>query len=132
MWKNLLVKILIENTIHINEDTNVTFSDSSWNDCDKTGRSTGGNISIMQGGPVDHSSHLPIPVAVSNGKAEYISAACMRASHQLMWIYDLKYLGTLKHDRDNMDYEPVWIIINNNAAICVAKCTINTAGYIGM
>ena len=65
----------------IDEDTVVTFTDSSWNDCIDTGRSTGRNCSIMQGGSVDHSSHLPIPVAMSSGEAEYISAAtaCMRA-----------------------------------------------------
>ena len=60
-------KILAENKIKIDDDTVVTFTDSSWNDCIDTGRSTGGNCSIMQGGPVDHSSHLPIPVAMSSG-----------------------------------------------------------------
>ena len=76
-----IYKVLTENKITIDEDTVVTFTDSSWNDCIDMGRSTGGNGSIMQGGPVDHSSHLPIPVAMSSGEAEYISAAtaCMRA-----------------------------------------------------
>ena len=79
-------KVLLENDITVNEDTITTFSDSSWNDCVDTGRSTGGNITIMQGGPVDHSSHLLIPVAMSSGEAKYISAAvaCMRAGHLRM------------------------------------------------
>ena len=123
-------KILKENNIEINEDTTITFSDSAWNDCIDTGRSTGGNISILQGGPVDHSSHLPIPVAISSGEAEYISAtaACMRAIHLRMLIYNLKYLGTLKYYGDNMDYEPARIIVDNKAAICMAKCNNDTAG----
>ena len=110
-------KVLLENNITINEDIITTFSDSSWNDCVDTGRSTGGNITIMQGGPVDHSSHLPIPVAMSSGEAKYISAAvaCMRAGHLQMLTYDLKYLGTPKYDGDNLNYEPAKIIIDNEA-----------------
>ena len=113
----------MENNITINEDTVTTFSDSSWNDCVNTGRNTGGNITTIQGGPVDHSSHLPIPVAISRGGAEYISAAvaCIRASHLCMLTYDLKYLVTPKYDEDNLDFEPAKIIIDNEAAICMAK-----------
>ena len=85
---------------------------------------------MVQGGLVDHSSHLPIPVAMSSGEAEYISAAtaCMRASHLRMLIYDLKYLGTPRYDGDNSNYEPARIIIDNEAAICMAKCNKDTAG----
>ena len=124
-------KVLFQNNISINEDTITTFSDSSWNDCVDTGRSTGGNnITIMQGGPVDHSRHLPIPVAMSSGEAEYISAAaaCMRASHLQMLTYDLNYLGTPKYDGVNLDYESAKIIIDNEAAICMAKCNKDTTG----
>ena len=123
-------KLLIENKIKIDEDTVVTFTDSSWNDCVDTGRSTGGNCSIMQGGPVDHSSHLPIPVAMSSGEAEYISAAtaCMRASHLRMLTYDLRYLCTKGYDGDKLNEKPARIIIDNEAAICMAKCNKDTAG----
>ena len=81
-------------------------------------------MTIMQGGSVDHSSHLPIQVAMFSGEAEYISAAAtsMRASHPCMLAYDSNYLGTSKHDRDNFDYEPAKIIIDNEAAIYMAKC----------
>ena len=85
----------------------------------------------MQGGPVDHSSHLPVPVAMSSGEAEYISAAaaaCMRAYHLRMLIYDLKYLATTNYDGDNMSYEPAKIIIDNEAATCMANCN---KGYCG-
>ena len=39
-----IFKILMENNIHIEEDTIVTFADSSWNVCVDTGRSTGGIV----------------------------------------------------------------------------------------
>ena len=56
----------------------VTFTDSSWQDCIDTGRSTGGYIIFKSGGPVDHRCHLPIPVALTAGEAEYLvaSVAC--------------------------------------------------------
>ena len=78
-------------------------------------------MTIMQGGPVDHSSHLSIPVAMSIGEVEYIpvAAACMRSRHLRMLIYDLKYLGTPKYDGDNLDQEPVKTIIHNEAAIWI-------------
>ena len=37
-----------------------------------TGRSTGGNLSLTQGGAADYSSHLPVSVAMSSGEAEYM------------------------------------------------------------
>ena len=128
MKESPIYKMLKENNITPNEDTNITFSDSSWNNCVDTGRSTGGNISIMQGGPVDHNSHLPVLVATFSGEAEYISAAavCMRTSHLRMLIYDLKYLATPKYDGDNRNYEPAKIIIDNEAAICMANCNKET------
>ena len=85
----------------------------------------------MQGGPVDHSSHLPIPVATSSGEAEYISAAtaCMRASHlQMIILYDLRHLCTASYDEDKLNEKPARIIIDNEAAICMAKCNKDTAG----
>ena len=113
--------ILLKNNITINEDTITISSDSSWNDCVDTGRSTGVNETTIQGGSVDSSSHLPTPVAMSSGEAEYISATatCMRASHLHIFTYDIKYLGTPKYDGDNLDYEPTKIIIDNNEAVAV-------------
>ena len=81
-----IFKNLMNNNIEIDEEIIVTVTDSSWNDYFDRGRCTGGNCTIVQSGPVDHSSHLPIPVAMSSGEAEYIAAAtaCMRTSHLLM------------------------------------------------
>ena len=70
----------------------------------------------MQGGPVDHSSHLLVPVAMSSGEAECISAAaaCMRASHLRILIYDLKFLATPKYDGDNMNYALFTTFVSKN------------------
>ncbi len=54
----------------------ITFSDSSWQDCPDTGRSTGGYTAFFQGGVVDSSSGLPEPVALSSAEAEY-NQACV-------------------------------------------------------
>ena len=51
------------------------FSDSSWQDCPDPGRSTGAYIIFYQGVPIDHGTHVPVPVAHSNAKSEY-NAAC--------------------------------------------------------
>ena len=42
------------------------FSDSSWQDCPDTGRSTGAYIIFYQGGPIDHGTHFPGPVSQSS------------------------------------------------------------------
>ena len=44
----------------------MAFSDSSWKDCPETGRSTGSYIIFYQGGPIDHGTHVPVPVAQSS------------------------------------------------------------------
>ena len=45
-----------------------TFCDSSWDDDYDTSRSTGGYLVFYQGGVVDDSSNMPIPVAMSMQK----------------------------------------------------------------
>ena len=66
----------------------VDFSDSSWQDCPDTGRSIGAYIIFYQGGPIDHGTHVPGPVAQSSAESEY-NAACtagMALSHFRMLI----------------------------------------------
>ena len=125
-----IFKTLMDNKIKIDEETIVTFTDLSWSDCVDTGRRTGGNYTIVQGCPVDHSSHLPIPVAMSSGEAEYIATAtaCMRASYLCMLTYNLRHLGTSEYDGDNIKCQPARKIIDNEAAISMAKCNKDTAG----
>ena len=42
------------------------FSDSGWQDCTYTGRSTGAYIIFYQGGLIDHGTHVSGPVAQSS------------------------------------------------------------------
>ena len=51
------------------------FTDSSWQDCPDTGRSTGGYLLYHQGGIIDGGSFVPIPVAMSTAEAEYNALA---------------------------------------------------------
>ena len=51
----------------------MAFSDSSWQDLPDTRRSKGAYIIFYQGGPSDHGTHVPVPVAQSSAKSEYNS-----------------------------------------------------------
>ena len=67
------------------------FSDSSWQDCPDTGRSTGEYIIFYRGGPIDHGTHVPGPVAQYSAEIEY-NAACiagMDLAHFKMLINEL-------------------------------------------
>ena len=58
-------------------------SDSSWQYFTDTGRSAGAYIILYQGGPIDHGTHVPEPVAQSSAESEY-NASCtagMALSH---------------------------------------------------
>ena len=52
------------------ENQLIAFSDSSCQDCPETGISTGAYIILYQGGPIDHCTHVPGPVAQSGAKSE--------------------------------------------------------------
>ena len=116
--------LLKEHNITSDDKSAIPCSGPSWNDYVDTGRSTGGHVTFIEGGSFDYGSHLPVPVAMPSGKAEYISAtvACMRASHLRILIYDLKFLYSEDYDGDNMEYEPVKIIFENKALISMARC----------
>ena len=47
----------------------IAFSDSSWQDCTDTGISTVAYIIFYQGGPIDHGTHVPVPVAQSSAES---------------------------------------------------------------
>ena len=69
----------------------MAFSDSSWQDCPDTGRSTVKYIIFYQGGPIDHGTHVQGPVSQSSAENEY-NAACaagMALSHFRMLINEL-------------------------------------------
>ena len=59
----------------------------------------------------------------------YVSAvACMKASHLRMLMNDLKFMGSDDYNEDEVKLGPARIIIDNEAAICMAKCNKDTAG----
>ena len=69
----------------------MAFSGSSWQDCPDTGRSTGAYIIYYQGGPIDHGTHVPGPVAQSSSESDYNSActAGMALAHFRMLVHEL-------------------------------------------
>ena len=96
----------------------VTFSDSSWQDCPDTGRSTGMYIIFYMGGPVDHSTHVPGPVAQSSAESEYNSACTsgMALSHFRMMNSELE-----GKDPDELPSDPPPIILDSKAGVNMSK-----------
>ena len=58
---DLLGQASIKNEKHL-----IDFSDSSWQDCPDTGRSTGAYMICYKDGPIDHVTHVPGPVSQSS------------------------------------------------------------------
>ena len=78
------------------ENQLMAFSDSSWQYCPHSGRSTGAYIIFYQGGPIDHGTHVPGPVSQSSAESEY-NAACtagMDSENFRMLINKLLNKGT--------------------------------------
>ena len=69
----------------------MTFSDSSWQDFPDTGRSTGAYIIFYQGGPIDHDTNVPVPVAQSSAESEYNTACTvgMALAHFRILVHEL-------------------------------------------
>ena len=94
------------------------FSDSSWQDFPVTGISTGAYIIFYQGGPIDHGTHVPVPVAQSSAESEY-NAACtagLALAHFRMLIHEL-----LNKDPDIVPEEAPLIVLDSKSAMCMAK-----------
>ena len=94
------------------------FSDSSWQYCPDTGRSTGTHVIFYQGGTIDHGKHVPGPFSQSSAESEY-NAACtagMALSHFRMLIHKL-----LNKDPDIVPGEAPVIILDSKASKCMAK-----------
>jgi hypothetical protein len=90
------------------------FTDSSWNDDQDSGRSTGCFIITYMGGIVDHGSNMPDPVTLSSAEAEYNEAcvAFMAASHLRMLLCELD--GTKDEDTP-----PTSIYFDSKSAIAI-------------
>ena len=62
---------LLKQYIIKTENQFLVFSDSIWQDCPDTGISTGAYIVFYQGGPIDHCTHVPVPVSQYIAESEY-------------------------------------------------------------
>ena len=94
------------------------FSDSSWQDCLETGRSTGAYIIFYRGGPIDHGTHVQVPVAQESAKTEYnaVCTAVMALPHFRMLIHEF-----LNNDTDIVAYEAPMIFMDSKSAMCMAN-----------
>ena len=96
----------------------MAFSDSSWQDCPDTGRSTRAYIIFYQGGPIYHGTHVPGPVAQSSVESEY-NAECtagMALPYFRMLIHEL-----LNKYPDIVPEADPLIISDRKFAVCMAK-----------
>ena len=96
----------------------MAFSDSNWQDWQDTGRSTGAFIIFYQGGPIDHGTHVPGPVAQSSAEIDH-NAACtagMALAHFRMLVHEL-----LNEDPDMVPREAPLIFFDSKSSMCMAK-----------
>ena len=96
----------------------MAFSDSSWQDCPDTGRSTESYIIFYQGGPIGHGTHVPGPVAKSSAEIEY-NVTCtsgMALAHFRILIHEF-----LNEDPDMVPKEAPLIVLDSKSAMCVDK-----------
>ena len=68
----------------------MAFSDTSWQDCPDTGRSTWAYMIFYQGGPIDHGTHVPGTIAQPSIESEYNASwtAGMVLAHFRMLIHE--------------------------------------------
>ena len=106
-------KIISDNNITTSTSL-ISFSDSNWQDDHGTARSTGAYIIFYQGGPVDFSSNLPQPIALSSAEAKYNEAclACVAIAHIRMLLGDL---------RGEPVVEPTPLLLDSKSAVDMGK-----------
>ena len=82
----------------------IAFSDSSWQDCPDTGRSTCGFKIFIRGGIIESQSTMPVPIALSSAEAEYMGACNCGAMVCFLreLLYEFDFLGTPKYDIDRV------------------------------
>ena len=81
-------------------------------------RSTGAYIIFYQGGPIDHGTHVPGPVAQSIAESDY-NASCtagMALAHFRMLIHEF-----LNKDIYIVPKEAPLIVLDSKYAMCMAK-----------
>ena len=100
------------------------FTDSSWQDCPDTGRSTCGFKIFIQGGIIEANSTMPVPVALSSAEAEYMGSCNLGAiiCHYRDLQYDLKYLGSPEYNlQETYGTPPSIMLVDNSATIAMSE-----------
>jgi hypothetical protein len=99
-----------------------TFSDSSWQDCPDTGRSTACYTVTYMGGVIDHTTHMPAIVALSSAEAEYNGActASMATDHHRMMLNELEKLDP------DANPSPIPLLMDSISAIAMSKSIKDT------
>ena len=99
-------------------------TDSSFQDCPDTGRSTTAYKIFYRGGLVDQNSSVPVPLAQSSAEAEFMgatNAGTSLANHREL-TYDLEYMGTKDYDPEQVHGKvPLLILIDNQATVAMSK-----------
>ena len=93
------------------------FSDSSWQDCPDTGRSTGVYIILYQGGTIDHGTNVPRTVEQYSTESEY-NAACnagMALANFRMLIHEF-----INKVPDIVPEKATLIVLDSKSAMCMA------------
>ena len=101
------------------------FSDTSWQDCPDTGRSTVGYMIFHNGALIEANSTMPTHIAMSTSEAKYMAAcsASMATAHIHMLLYDMIYLGTKqwRESAQRLPTIPSILMIDNEATVQIAK-----------
>ena len=100
------------------ENQLLVFSDSSWQYCTETDRSTGAYIIFYQGGKIDHGTHVPGPVSQSCAEINY-NAACttgMALARFRVLIHE-----SLNKDPDIVPEEAYLIILDSKYDVCMTN-----------
>ena len=100
------------------ENKLIYFSDSSWQYFTDTRRSTGEYIIFFLGGPIDHDTHVPVPVAQSSAYSEY-NAACTAGI--ALAHFRISSPEFLNKGPDIDPEEAPLIILDSKSDVCMAK-----------
>ena len=113
-WKHSNIYHVLESNKIECKNKLVAMSDSSWQDCLDTGKSTGGYLIFFSGGLIRFSSNVPSPVAMSSAESEYNQGclASMEVSYVKMLVEDI----TMEKIE-----EPIPILLDNKSAVDMSK-----------
>ena len=102
----------------------LAFSDSSFQDCPDTGRSTTAFKIFYRGSLCDANSSTPVPVAMSSAEAEYMGAsnAAMTLAHFRELLYDMENMGKEDYDATKIHGQvPTLLLTDNAATVAMSK-----------